>query len=270
MAEPHPEAEGGASEPGREGFAFGEWDPSGVEEEPILGVDGAVAVHNVLTTEESSRWLAHSETLGYDNKTHPEYQNAHIDKLEMRTRRNDRCVTRVSPGTEEALWRRIAPYAPQHIDADEHGVWHRWGLNDMWRFYRYSNGDEYFPVHKDNTTVKSRRFVSWLTVLIYLSDDFDGGHTSFFNRLGEEAVASFKPRAGSVLLFHHTGAKSAWHCGGACTNLNTPKYVLRTDVMYETPTLPEARLPLSAPYNESDDEGEEVEYVLPRASLFSE
>jgi len=67
-----------------------------------------------------------------------------------------------------------------------------------------------------------------LTVIIYLSDGFDGGHTTFYTHHGTIKVTPVK---GSALLFWH-GAHplSPEHEGSACDGL---KYVLRSDVMFQ-------------------------------------
>jgi hypothetical protein len=94
--------------------------------------------------------------------------------------------------------------------------------------------------------------VSRLTVLIYLNEDFSGGHTKFYEPLSErdganvndsEVIASIKPRAGSILVFPQAVSESAveraryqWplHEGSPVTSGKRPKYVIRTDVLFET------------------------------------
>ena len=69
------------------------------------------------------------------------------------------------------------------------------GLNNRFRFYRYSKGD-YFKPHTDGSWPHSKiingEFVddaygdgreSAMTFLILLSDDYDGGETVFYNHL---------------------------------------------------------------------------------------
>ena len=112
----------------------------------------------------------------------------------------------------------------------------------------------------------AREVVSRLTVLIYLNDDFNGGHTKFYEPAcdreskhnddvsGEEGInviASIKPRAGSILVFPQAvseiaveRARNIWplHEGSPVTstadssNRSRPKYVIRTDVLFETIT----------------------------------
>eukprot|EP01060_Flectonema_neradi_P004251 TRINITY_DN12773_c0_g1_i1.p1 TRINITY_DN12773_c0_g1~~TRINITY_DN12773_c0_g1_i1.p1 ORF type:complete len:254 (+),score=47.79 TRINITY_DN12773_c0_g1_i1:138-899(+) len=233
-------------------------------------VPGATLIKGILSEEECQRFIKVSEEEGggYDNATHPEYQNEKLDKLELRTRKNDRHVTRVPPDVEKSLSDLLEPFCQKTIEAEKYGTWQYWGLNDMFRFYRYSGAEQYFPVHRDNTTVKTREFVSWMTVLVYLttSGEGGGGETAFFPDPYSSFANKVTPVAGSALVFHHTGEKSAWHCGlpllvGESPN-DVKKYVLRTDVMYKAVEKPAQCLPISAPYNDYSDSDDE--YVLPR------
>jgi predicted O-methyltransferase YrrM len=94
--------------------------------------------------------------------------------------------------------------------------------------------------------------VSRLTVLIYLNDDFCGGHTKFYEPMAEKSdnnacnvIASIKPRTGSILVFPQAVSESAverarcvWplHEGSPVTFGKRPKYVIRTDVLFESIT----------------------------------
>jgi hypothetical protein len=79
---------------------------------------------------------------------------------------------------------------------------------------------------------------SRLTFLIYLNDDFEGGHTTFFipNAEQDGVLDGFgvKPCKGSILYFPHGDAVgSLAHEGSAVTA--GAKYVIRTDVAYMLP-----------------------------------
>ena len=91
--------------------------------------------------------------------------------------------------------------------------------------------------------------VSRLTVLLYLNGDFSGGHTKFYEPVAERegseetVIASVKPRTGSILVFPQAVSEAAverarhqWplHEGSPVTSGNRPKYVIRTDVLFET------------------------------------
>ena len=91
------------------------------------------------------------------------------------------------------------------------------GLNQRLRYYKYSSGERFAPhvdlSHSDHTAR------SFLTVILYLNDDFAGGETDFFG-------LSVTPKKGAAILFPH----ELRHEGRPV--FNGAKYVLRTDVMY--------------------------------------
>jgi hypothetical protein len=92
------------------------------------------------------------------------------------------------------------------------------GFNERFRFYRYGPA-EYFKWHRDGSFAKSPDEASYLTFLIYLNHDFEGGATEFKT----EIIA---PHAGTALVFPHKLA----HQGAPV--VSGSKYVLRTDVIY--------------------------------------
>mmetsp|Transcript_15695 Transcript_15695/g.28371 ORF Transcript_15695/g.28371 Transcript_15695/m.28371 type:complete len:691 (+) Transcript_15695:79-2151(+) len=156
------------------------------------------------------------------------------------------------------------------------------GINRRFRVYRYTpNQNQRFAPHidagfppggvslDDEKVHEGTPFLHWdashqyptamevvsrLTVLIYLNEDFSGGHTKFYEPLSERCddanddeedsvIASVKPRAGSILVFPQAISESAverarhqWplHEGSPVTSGKRPKYVIRTDVLFET------------------------------------
>jgi len=141
------------------------------------------------------------------------------------------------------------------------------GLNRRWRIYRYEpGGQESFAPHidagfppsslsEDGSTLiwdashvseeYAEDTVSRLTVLMYLSDDFEGGHTKFFSPLSEgeieNVIAAVKPKVGRILLFPQAVgeenveyARFHWplHEGSPVTSGNEPKYVIRSDILF--------------------------------------
>jgi predicted O-methyltransferase YrrM len=196
------------------------------------------------------------------------------------------------------------------------------GINRRFRVYRYAPGssqtfaphiDAGFPpggvsLDDDNDDSSGRPYLHWdathqysqsaeivsrLTVLIYLNDDFTGGHTKFYapvskrertsNWNNEEAcddcvIASVQPRAGSVLVFPQAVSEEAverarliWplHEGSKVSSGNRAKYVIRTDVLFETivqdniNNMPEAERVLF----QHDDAVREV--FLPTSQMYS-
>ena len=113
----------------------------------------------------------------------------------------------------EQLWDRAAA----HVD-DWNDDWRPIGLNERLRFYRYDIGQQ-FDWHYDGCYERPNGERSWLTFMIYLNADFEGGQTAFENAVVE-------PATGMALFFVH----QIRHKGQPVTQGR--KYVLRSDVMY--------------------------------------
>jgi len=84
------------------------------------------------------------------------------------------------------------------------------------------------------TTNSSSRQLSRLTFLIYLNDDFDGGHTTFLIPAKEkEGILNafpVNPVRGGILVFPHGICDAPLHEGSPV--LKRCKYVVRTEVEY--------------------------------------
>ena len=61
--------------------------------------------------------------------------------------------------------------------------WYPTGLNPVFRICRYHPGDFFCPHQDGAVIVDPYRHRSLLTFMIYLNDNFDGGHTHFYNDL---------------------------------------------------------------------------------------
>lgn len=96
------------------------------------------------------------------------------------------------------------------------------GCNPMFRIAKYDTGGQ-FEIHKDGVNKDANGNVTYLTLNIFLNDDFEGGETDFF--IDKKLRHSVKPEAGKAALFFH----SQYHCGNKVTK--GYKYLLRTDVM---------------------------------------
>jgi hypothetical protein len=140
-------------------------------------------------------------------------------------------------------------YYRPHID----GAWPPSGF-DIEGHYRYDITDErnknglqfvvgtpiqpdtFNPTHLRPTVdiAVSRRQLSRLTFLIYLNEDFDGGHTTFLIPAAEEegVLNAFpvSPVRGGVLVFPHGTCAAPLHEGSPV--LTRCKYVVRTEVEY--------------------------------------
>ena len=102
------------------------------------------------------------------------------------------------------------------------------GLNERFRFYRYERGER-FSWHLDGAYVRSRTERSQLTLMVYLSEGFEGGDTRFAETwFSTDRYLAVRPRAGMALFFPHR----LLHTGAEVTQ--GMKYVMRTDIMATT------------------------------------
>jgi len=205
-----------------------------LERHEVPGVEGAFVVTGVLTREECVRVAAMTEAMGYADPPLSIGRNV---------RANSNVEWTVDDTVIGPIFERCRHLLPQHVEGGD-----LCGVNVRWRCYRY-NQNEIFRPHIDAAWPGSgispegdfvfdfygdRR--SQLTFLLYLNDDFEGGHTSFFlpKKEGEKEhvkVCSVKVPQGGVLCFYHGDHHlSQWHEGSLVTK--GTKYVIRSEVLY--------------------------------------
>lgn len=98
-------------------------------------------------------------------------------------------------------------------------------LNERLRFLKY-NGGEYFKPHFDGCYLRADKTErSYITLLFYLNEGYEGGCTNFIGDDGERFAVPVK--TGSILLFEH----KIFHEGS--TLKKGTKHIMRTDVMYD-------------------------------------
>ena len=127
--------------------------------------------------------------------------------------RNNERVEYNNQRLADELWKRFETFAP--VLQDHQAV----GLNEMFRFYKYTPGQR-FKMHRDGNFTRNTQERSFYTFLMYLNDDFDGGGTEF------KDLFTVSPKQGSLLVFFHP----LKHEGKILTA--GTKYVLRSDIMY--------------------------------------
>ena len=173
-----------------------------------------VFIPGILTPEECGALIARSEAEGYYaapiTTARGPVMASHI--------RNNRRVMLDDPAQAGGLLERLRP----HLPAQARTGWWLSGLNERLRWYRYDPGER-FDWHYDGAFVRSRAERSFITVMLYLNEDFTGGETAFDLRGGHRCA---RPRQGAALLFPH----ALRHTGSIVETGR--KYVLRTDAMY--------------------------------------
>lgn len=172
--------------------------------------DLVFVIHDFLSPEECRDYIRIGEEMGFTDAPITTQRG-----FEMR--KDIRNNTRVIMDNVELagqLWERAAPLIPEYRDRSPIG------LNERFRFYRYEPGQRFAP-HYDGAFQRENGERSEYSFLIYLNDDFAGGHTLF-----HIPKLDVHPVAGSVLAFQHHQLHE-----GAVLDSGV-KYVLRTDVMF--------------------------------------
>jgi prolyl 4-hydroxylase len=127
------------------------------------------------------------------------------------------------PADAERLYARFRPHVPARLSYESAAGRREVdlvGLKSPLRVYRYEAGQS-FGVHQDQSYPGEGGSMSRLTFMVYLNDDFEGGHTTF--PTVEKVVV---PLRGRAVFFQH----AILHAGEAVAS--GTKYVLRSDVLY--------------------------------------
>lgn len=176
---------------------------------------GVFTVEGVLTARECQDWIAHAERLGFDDA--PINVGDGMTRRVPEHRNNQRAMVD-DWDLARALHARVEAALPAAIEPG----WQLAGLNERLRYYRYTAG-QYFRWHRDGSFHRQNGERSFLSALLYLSDDFAGGATEF-DLFDEQVVV--RPGRGTLLVFDH-GLRHQ----GAPVEAGI-KYIARTDVMY--------------------------------------
>ncbi|MCA9175789.1 MAG: 2OG-Fe(II) oxygenase [Planctomycetales bacterium] len=180
--------------------------------------DYVFTVTGFLTAAECAKYIRISEDVGYE----PALLTSPRGNVLRKDIRSNERVMFCNDEIADWLWQRARDFVPREFDGRP-----AVGVNELLRFYRYEPGQQ-FDWHQDFPYERDNGEQSYLTLLVYLNDDFDGGETSFDDSYSEEAFDEFRvtPVRGMALFFEH----ATHHKGEPVTKGR--KYVMRTDVMY--------------------------------------
>lgn len=180
--------------------------------------DFVFVVEDFMDPQECKKYVNLCEDYGFEEATVTTAEGV-VRRTDVRN--NDRVMFK-NEEIAEWLWERALEFVPSEFDG-RNAI----GLNEMLRFYRYDPGQR-FDWHQDFPYERDNGERSYLTMLVYLSDGFEGGETSFDDSYSDESFDAFQvePKQGLALFFEH----QTHHKGEPV--LEGRKYVLRTDVMY--------------------------------------
>lgn len=174
-------------------------------------------VENFLTLEECQKYIKLSEKNGFTEAT----INTNQGHIIMKSIRNHGRFSYDNDALSDTLFRRMKPYLPQTFRTKN-----IYKLNNRIHFYRYDVGQK-FDWHFDGFYSPDAYSKSYFTFFAYLSDDFEGGGTSFnIKSIDKKDEFTIKAKAGTALFFYH----KLLHRGDEVTK--GIKYAMRSDVMY--------------------------------------
>lgn len=96
------------------------------------------------------------------------------------------------------------------------------GLNERFRLCRYDVGQS-FKKHCDGSFNRGHKYWSFLTLMVYLNDEFTGGKTIFYDK-SNQVTHEIRPKTGLAIVFFQTSKYP--HIGEEIQTGR--KYILRT------------------------------------------
>lgn len=197
-------------------------------------------LYNVLSKSECQYYVNQADNAGFDDLEH--YKKEYRD--------NKRIIV-FSHDLASLLFERIKPFLPEEVRVEKEtamaltaeygteGVWKLEGMNECWRFCKYSPGGLFAP-HMDGCFVRNSTERSLYTFMIYLNGDFEGGATNFLKpdielsmlngkyvSNDENILESVVPEPGLALVFMHPHLHEGERLKSGL------KYIMRSDIMYK-------------------------------------
>ena len=176
-------------------------------------------VENFLSPEECQEYIDLSEKNGFTKAT----INTGRGHVVIESIRNHGRFSYDNDELSDKLFERMKPYLPKIFNTRKISK-----LNNRIHFYRYDVGQK-FDWHFDGFYSPDAYTNSFFTFFAYLSDDFEGGGTSFLlESIDDTDEFTIQPKAGTALFFYH----KVEHRGDEV--IKGIKYAMRSDVMYTT------------------------------------
>lgn len=169
-----------------------------------------------LSSDECIKWVNKANQICFEEAMIQTGEGRQV--INKQVRNNERHLF-FDEALAETLWNRLKPYFPDKI-----GLYTPIGLNEMFRIYKYTQGQR-FKMHKDGSYKRNDKEFSLYSLVIYLNANFIGGQTTF------RKLCSVLPEEGKALLFYHP----LKHEGKEI--ISGTKYVLRTDIMFKDNSL---------------------------------
>jgi hypothetical protein len=267
--------------------------------EHVLG--RILTIDNVLNSKECKALIDEAEKAGF--KPSPPSGGGHGQTVTTGARTSQFYVTE-DEGLAMKLWQRVKEHVPKDLrNIKPVPYMHSVTKGDEFtpvcvsphmRFYKYDPGQ--FVLKHDDYRMSRYRYdeeenqyyyqMSFLTLLIYLNDDFQDGNTAFwtkyaqvgtsghcrflrdgndpdFNKSNPAADLKIQPKTGKALINDHM----VQHEGEAPSK--KVKYIVRTDILHEKP-VPADRVNTKTKFRKKDIYSEWTRHYEPSCLHYSE
>lgn len=166
-------------------------------------------IPKLINEKDSQRFIDIGEVMGFEAS---KIRTKEGEELRTDIRNNSRVILD-DENIANVFFELIKDKLPQEIDE-----YKLKGLNEQLKIYKYEPGEE-FKMHRDAPYVRNENERSFLTMLVYLNEGYEGGGTFFLD-------GTFNGTTGDCVIFRqkmlHAGLKV----------ISGVKYAIRTDVMY--------------------------------------
>ena len=170
-------------------------------------------IENFVSKEFCEHMIQRAEEKGWEKST---IKNPSGNIVSTQVRNNDVCRMSNSEITDE-LFNRIR--WDENLEKDG---WFIFEVAKDFKIYRYSDPSQYFGMHYDRQVTGPLKTTSFVTMLIYLNEDFEGGTTEFQD--GYQVV----PKTGKAAFLTQNN-----YLHEAREVTKGTKYVMRFDLLYK-------------------------------------
>lgn len=216
------------------------------------------SIKNIFSIEECKKLISNAEEAGF--KPSPPSGGGH-GQTPRTGARTSQFYVKDDTKLAEYIWNKLKDYVPSDLKSikpvpymnsvSQGDEYTPVCVNEHIRFYKYDPGQ--FILKHDDYRMSRFRYdekedqyyeqMSFLTIIIYLNEDFSEGSTKFWTQYSQEGIKShcrfirdieftdadliIKPETGKAVIHDHM----VQHEGEPPTK--STKYILRTDVMHE-------------------------------------
>jgi hypothetical protein len=198
--------------------------PESIFVENIQGVNNGFILNNSLSKDECEfliKNIKYNENVEYKNTENITYRK----NLRLQINHKNFALK---------IFKRIKNFLPSYLKYDEDiyelgsfskGEWDLSYVNERLRFCKYLN-EGLFGAHYDGCFIRNKDERSFLTMMFYLNENYDGGETVFLKSVyDKKVISSIKPKTGMMVFF----PQNVYHEGRP---VKGEKYILRTDIVY--------------------------------------